>query len=272
VSHGATDFAIREVGVSPALGSAARPERSPTRPAGPEPSPDDGCPAARTRKRGAALEAAIHQAVFEELAEVGYAAFTIESVAARAQTGKTSIYRRWETKHELVLDAFCSRFGGPGDLADPALLEHATTRDVLVQIGRRIVEVAGAMGEVVRAVACEVRHDPGLASAVEERVRCPKREALMAVLARGVERGEIRPEAQTETFAELLPATLMYRGVLMNRPVTDEQVVEIVDTVIMPLLRVSGAERPDQSGRSRGADVAHRQDAARVTGARSTHD
>src|SRR5690348_12742634 len=55
------------------------------------------------RRRGAALEDAIRQAAFDELSEVGYATFSVESVAERARTGKASIYRRWPTKQALVL-------------------------------------------------------------------------------------------------------------------------------------------------------------------------
>ena len=52
------------------------------------------------RKRGAALEDAILEAAYAELSEVGYSAFSVEGVAARARTGKASIYRRWPTKQE----------------------------------------------------------------------------------------------------------------------------------------------------------------------------
>jgi hypothetical protein len=61
-----------------------------------------------TRRRGAALEDAILEAAYAELSEVGYLALSVEAVAARARTGKASIYRRWPTKQELVLDALCA--------------------------------------------------------------------------------------------------------------------------------------------------------------------
>ena len=48
----------------------------------------------------------ILEAVLEELGEVGYGAFTIEGVAARAGVGKSTIYRHWDGKLELVEDAF----------------------------------------------------------------------------------------------------------------------------------------------------------------------
>lgn len=115
----------------------------------------DGEPSPTHRRRGAVLEDAIVEAVFAELSEVGYAAFTIESVAARAQTGKASIYRRWPTKQDLVLTAFCHRFGSPESFIDDTMAD-ATTRDIFVAIGRRIIDVCESAGEAIRAVACEV--------------------------------------------------------------------------------------------------------------------
>jgi AcrR family transcriptional regulator len=187
------------------------------------------------RRRGAALEDAIIDAVFDELCDVGYAAFTIESVAARAQTGKASIYRRWPTKQDLVLGAFCIRFGSPDDTV--ALLgDDTTTRDAFVAFGRRIAHVCGTAGEAIRAVACEVTRSPDLAAAIDSQVHCTKRKATLQMLERGVLRGEVRPDAVDPIYAEILPALLMQQIILFNLPVTDDMIVSIVDRVLMPLI------------------------------------
>lgn len=197
-------------------------------------------PATRQRKRGAALEDAIHEAVFAELAEVGYAGFTIEAVAVRAQTGKASIYRRWETKPDLVLDAFVARFGGPGDILSELLADtEATTRDLLVRLATQICQVSDEAGEVIRAVACEATRDPDLAAAVEQKVHHPKHAAFVELLRRGVDRGEVRPEAACGVYADVLPAMLTYRMVLNNQRVTAREATEIVDRVVMPLISTS---------------------------------
>src|ERR1700760_280531 len=60
---------------------------------------------ARQRRRGPELEAALLDAAWEELVEVGYAALTMESVAARAHTGVAVLYRRWPNKDQLALAA-----------------------------------------------------------------------------------------------------------------------------------------------------------------------
>jgi AcrR family transcriptional regulator len=191
----------------------------------------------RHRRRGETLERAIHAAVFAELAEVGYAAFTIESVASRAHTGKASIYRRWPTKQELVLDAFCGKFGETMQLIEGSLDDDTTTRDVMLQMGRRMCEVAADASEAIRVAAGEMSRDAELSAALDEQVNCPKRELLLQVLQRGVERGEVRPEAACEMIAEVMPAMIMFKLILQNQVVSDDALVRIVDDILMPLLR-----------------------------------
>ena len=196
-------------------------------------------PIARQRKRGAALEDAIHDAVLAELADVGYAAFTIEAVALRAQTGKASIYRRWDTKADLVTDAFVARFGGPDEIVDELLSDaDATTRDLLVRLATQIWQMSDEAAEVIRAVACEATRDPDLAAAVEQKVHRPKHLAFVELLRRGADRGEVCPTAVCDLYADILPAQLMYRMVLNNEPVTERDAVEIVDHLVMPLIAV----------------------------------
>jgi len=207
-------------------------------------------PATRQRRRGVVLEDAIHDAVFAELAEMGYAAFTIEAVAARAKTGKASIYRRWGTKQDLVLDAFIARFGGPDEILDELLIDTAApTRDLLVRLATRICVVSDEAGEIIRAVACEATRDPELAAAVEQKVYLPKRAAVVELLRRGVDRGEVRPDAVRGVYADALPAMLTYRMILNNQPVTEREAAEIVDCLVMPLISTRGLPRPDESTR-----------------------
>lgn len=201
--------------------------------------PDPSCPVGRVlRRRGAALEEAILQAAYDELAEVGYAAFSVESVAARARTGKASIYRRWPTKAELVLDAL--EAGLPTEeqcRLEFELADSVTTRDALLHIGRMIAGVlASPMGDAIRAIKCEATADPELAELVDARFQAPRRAGLLAVLRRGVDRGEVRPEAVCELVADVLPAVLTHRVLLLRRPVRETDVKTIIETVLLPLV------------------------------------
>ena len=190
------------------------------------------------RRRGAALEDAILDAAYAELSEVGYTAFTVEGVAARARTGKASIYRRWPSKSELVLDALCAALPMPAECGlDVDLPDSVTTWDALRQVAHAITAILNSpAGDAMRAVKCEAFSDPGLARTVDERFQAPRRAALLQILRRGVERGEVRPDAVTDLVADVLPAVIAHRVILMREPVTEADLTEIIDRVIIPLV------------------------------------
>lgn len=78
-------------------------------------------------------------AALEELGEVGYGGFTIESVAARAGVGKSTIYRHWSDKLALIADAFQT-------LHEDALpdIETGSARDKAVRVLRHVAEVVAS--------------------------------------------------------------------------------------------------------------------------------
>jgi len=107
------------------------------------------------RKRGVVLEDAILAAAYAELTEVGYTQFTVESVAARARTGKASIYRRWTTKQALVLDALCAGLPTPRlqerDIETDPEWHHAFFASIpVVELGDRRLELATSVAQLRR--------------------------------------------------------------------------------------------------------------------------
>ena len=196
-----------------------------------------GDPAAR-RRRGAALEDAIRQAAFDELSEVGYATFSVESVAERARTGKASIYRRWPTKQALVLDALCERMPTAEQCGlVPDFDESVTTAEALRGIARTIAGVLNSpSGRAMRAIKCEAFSDPELAREIDDRFQAPRRAALLGLLQRGVDRGEVRPDAVTPLVADVMPAMLAHRILLMREEITEADLTQIVDQILVPLI------------------------------------
>jgi AcrR family transcriptional regulator len=197
-------------------------------------------PAVVQRRRGAALEDAIRAAAYAELSEVGYLAFSVEAVAERARTGKASIYRRWPTKQELVLDSLCSALPTPSMCGlEMELTDDVSTVDALRQVARAIASIMSSpAGDAMRAVKCEAFSDPELARTVDERFQSPRRAALIALLQRGVERGEVRSDAATELVADVLPAMLAHRVILMRETVTEQDIMSIIDEILIPLVSV----------------------------------
>jgi AcrR family transcriptional regulator len=191
----------------------------------------DSPPCRATRRRGDALLDAIYAAVMEELANVGYAGLSIERIAERARTGKASIYRRWPTRLDLVLDAL--------DHAMPRFDEVPDTgavREDLLVVLRRIAATMGSRTGAA-AKACFEGHDDELARAVRERLLPPRKAVMLQILQRAADRGEIRPDAVTQRIVETGP--MLLHGELLQRgsPIADDAVVAIVDEVLLPLLR-----------------------------------
>jgi AcrR family transcriptional regulator len=192
------------------------------------------------RRRGEALEGAICAAALDELRQAGYSGFTVDGVAARAHTGKASIYRRWPTKQELVLDSLCAGLPTPKECGlASALYAGMTTADALRQVARAINKVLSSpAGDAMRSVKCEAAADPELAREIDKRFQAPRRAAMLELLQRGVERGEVRPEAVCPLVADVLPAVLTHRVILQRERITERDIVEIIEQVIIPLVEV----------------------------------
>ena len=190
------------------------------------------------RRRGAALEDAIVQAAYDELAAVGYTAFTVEGVAARAKTGKASIYRRWPSKQLLVLDALLDQLPTPADCGIvPEIPDNVTTADALHNVARVMAGVmVSPAGAAMRAIKTDAAADPELARVIDERFQEPRRQAMLLLLARGVERGEVRPEAVTTMVADVLPAVVTHRIVFQREPLTDQVLMDVMNQVMLPLI------------------------------------
>lgn len=195
--------------------------------------------AGRQRKRGAELEQAIRDATVAELASTGYGALTIESVAARAQTGKASIYRRWPTKQDLVFDSICCVMSGPElSVGSMEIDEHTSTRDALLALTIQAAEgLAGAQGDVMRSMMAEMLRDPSFAETFEGQFHDPRKDLLRDLLVRGVERGEVRPDIDESKLIDVLAGSIIHRYLVRRQPPVRSDLVNFIDGFVMPALR-----------------------------------
>ncbi|MFJ2887789.1 TetR/AcrR family transcriptional regulator [Streptomyces sp. NPDC087305] len=188
--------------------------------------------AEQTRRRGAALEADILEAVWEELAEVGYARLTMEGVAARARTGKQVLYRRWPNRAELVKAALPHR---TGSIVDQVPDTGELRADLLTLLRLMAVRQREIGPDVLRGLLAE-------APDLDPRVFGIMHDILLTVLRRAVERGEI-PTADLPRRVVTVPAQLLrYEMVVSRDPIEDSAIVEIVDEVYLPLLAGHGGQ------------------------------
>lgn len=185
------------------------------------------------RRRGSALEAAILEAAWDELTEVGYAALTMEGVAARARTSRAVLYRRWPNRPELVVAAVRHHTeAAPMGVPDTGSLRG----DVLALLRHMSVRVGEAAG-IFSFLIADYFHEAGLPPAVlRERAIAGSQSEMSAILERAIARGEISPGRLSPRIRSL-PVDLVRHDLIMNqRPVPDATLVEIVDKIFLPLV------------------------------------
>ncbi|WP_369273850.1 TetR/AcrR family transcriptional regulator [Streptomyces sp. R11] len=191
--------------------------------------------AASPRRRGAALERAILDAALEQLSTVGWNGLTMEGVAAGAQTGKAAVYRRWPSKEELVADAL--RAGLPNFASAPDL---GSVREDLLELCRHAREAMFSRpGFALRSVIheCDSLQAQRFHGVIFEGVVEPTIALLREVVNRGIERGEVRADAANGYVFDAIPAMMMYRSKMCMSEWNDRDLEEMVDQLMLPLLR-----------------------------------
>lgn len=167
--------------------------------------------------RAAARTAAIMQATLDLAQESGYAALSIEAVAARAGVGKNTIYRRWVSKGELFLDSLLSR--------NEPVLDFADTGDLLEDLRQQAYAVTellanGPWGPLYRALVAEAQHDPAVAAGLDERFIRPQTERTVARVRLGQEQGQVSPDLDLDLVMTILSGPLYYRLLIVREPLS----------------------------------------------------
>ena len=187
----------------------------------------------RQRRRGEELEAALLQAAWDELAEVGFAKLTMESVAVRAKTGVAVLYRRWPNKDDLVIAAI----GHYGKTRPVEVPDTGTLRGDMLGLLRGINDGRNSFAVVVSATFSGLLSSTGLTPA-EVRLRLIGDRPIWSheIFRRAHERGEL--DLDTVPPAVLtMPFDLMRHDMLMMlKPVGPDRITEIVDDLFLPLV------------------------------------
>jgi len=214
----------------------------------------------RHRRRGEVLERAIYEAVLDELGQRGFGRLSYEGVAERAGTGKAALYRRWPTKVDLVVSTLTHALPDPAAVATTGHLRA----DLLACLRSMAAGLAGPTGTYLRGMIGELHQHPELASALRQRLLAPRQASLRAVLAAGVERGDVRPDALAPECVDAGPALLRQRFLELGPDLPDDTITAIVDNVLVPMVRPlarSGSDRQTTSAACRsGTSTAERKD------------
>ena len=138
----------------------------------------------------------------------------MEGVAARAGVGKTTIYRRWDSKEELVVEAVTCHFTS---IEDP---DKGSLREDLAHLLTTFQQTAVTtpIGRVFPRVVAEVADGSALGRLYSRRVIEPRRQMLRSIFQRGIRRGELPAGTDIELGIELIMGPLMLRRLFGKIP------------------------------------------------------
>ncbi|GAA3411646.1 TetR/AcrR family transcriptional regulator [Paenibacillus hodogayensis] len=192
---------------------------------------------APSRRRGSILEDAILQAAWDELNDHGYARMSMEGVAARAQTNKNALYRRWPSKDKLVIAAL-SRFVPKPTLAATDTGDLRQDMLTLLLSIMKPLQMIGA--ETIHGIMLE-GYGKDLFSSLPQHMNSDKENNLMTIIRTILENAEKRGEVNLKTISTRvlsLPVDLIrYEFLTTHEPLSDQAIAEIVDDIFLPLVR-----------------------------------
>ena len=177
------------------------------------------------RSRAVIIEAAV-----AELAEVGYGGVTIEAVAARAGVGKSTIYRHWRDKLDLIADAFETFH----ERMVPELGDRSAREAIELLLGHVAeVVVDSTFSRCIPAMIEGAERDPRVRE-FHYRYSAERRQALIDLIRRGIEEGDFDASIDPELATSTMLGTIFYRRLMAGEPFDPARSGELVDLVLGP--------------------------------------
>jgi TetR/AcrR family transcriptional regulator, regulator of autoinduction and epiphytic fitness len=170
----------------------------------------------------------ILRAAVEELADVGFGGVTIESIAARAGVGKSTIYRHWPDRLELIADAFETFHEQM--VPDLGIM---SVRESVALLLRHVAEVVvdSTFSRCIPALIEGAERDPRVRE-FHHRYSAERRQALIDLIAIGIDAGEIGPDVDPELATTALLGAIFYRRLMTAAPLDPAEAGRLVDLVL----------------------------------------
>jgi AcrR family transcriptional regulator len=190
--------------------------------------------AANVDPRVARTRATVLGAAIELLAERGYSGFSVEGVVQRTGVAKTTLYRHWPTRDDLLAAAI-ARLDGAGPLPDTG----SVRQDLLDLLARRVQAAHTSQWErCMPALVEAAAHHPELAAMIA-RLTSQILGQVETLLGRGIERGELRDDLDPQLAASALIGPIVFRRLLLHEAPTLQRVTAVID-LLMQGIAVQG--------------------------------
>ncbi|MFW6867629.1 TetR/AcrR family transcriptional regulator [Nocardioides sp. CPCC 206347] len=170
------------------------------------------------------------EATLEVLAEVGYDRLTMDAVASRAKASKATLYRKWDGKASLVIDALMAQ-KAPLVVKD----DTGSLRGDLLSVfcgsgGLTDKHQTDLLGSVITAIG----RDAEFAAEFRNRFIAPKAAVGRQIYERARDRGELRDDVDIDLLSTALPGIILHRMFLLGDPPTPDLIARVIDQIILP--------------------------------------
>jgi AcrR family transcriptional regulator len=196
------------------------------------------------RPRDERIDTEVVSAVLDALKEGGYGAVTIEGIARRVGRARTSLYRRWPSKCNLVAYAVVSEMGDK-----PAANTGAVRGDLEAAVGTLLNAFAGPLGRALAGLVADMAQDPVLAETIRQEVLVARRNSMREALERAKKRGEVRSGLDVELVLDMLTGPFYFRTLFGHAPITRDMTRQVVEYI----LRIVDPSKPPILARRKGA-------------------
>jgi len=185
----------------------------------------------RGRPRDPSRDQAIIDASIDVLVRDGYDRLSMEGVAAAAGVGKATVYRRWGSKAELVIDAMAT-LKPAIDTIDTGSLDG----DIELMIVASCSAHSQRLLQVMVSICSALPREPELLEAFKTRFTEPRIALITEMLLRARHRGELGPDVDVAMAASLVPSLMLQRVLMTGQPAGRVYAEQVVGSVLLPVL------------------------------------
>ncbi|SCE71132.1 transcriptional regulator, TetR family [Micromonospora coriariae] len=174
------------------------------------------------------ITTAIRRALMQELAAVGYGRLSIEAVARRAGVSKTAVYRRWNSKLDLVLEMVASAAHGK-----LPVLDTGTLRGDLALLFQAVAHALRhpLASQIIPDLLAEAARNPTIDQTLRQVLHARQQEVGGRLVTRAVQRGELPADTDPDAAVDLIIGPLYWRLAIARAPVTDSYLGALVESV-----------------------------------------
>ena len=182
-----------------------------------------------TEEKTSRRQDCILNAVAEALSEYDYDQLTIEDIAARAGVGKSTIYRWWKHKSDLVLDTFRRHTA--------SVFEMDLQQSLACNLKQQLFKLSVALNHPIgRALLVVMANHRELAGEFFKHYLLPRREETYALITLAIQRGEIRADYRFDLLLDSIYAPIHYQTIFFNNMPDEVYIGALVDLALAPVL------------------------------------